>query len=442
MNVPEGWKIVDGETVTDQEEVRGEALTIPVPVGYDDTGYLLHVGDATIIVSDSTARRLRKLLRPHGITRHQADRLALALDPAMGRQREEGRVAFMEKVFEGDLEGAFEGGQRSVDSRFALTDIDTWWEIGSGGVPMLLDEWLVEGELHWMYSEPEVGKTWVGLMLAREVIKRDGRVLWIDEELGSGVFVERMKTAGMSPEDASERFGHIEFPGFGRVTPDDKYAWKEILRRAGPDLVVIDTATDALTEAGVDENRGDEVTAWVKDFAEPARQRGAAVLVLDHVPKSSEARKDYAVGSRAKRAKAKVQYQLKADVPFRDRRKTGRIKVICTKDTRAASIPEERHYDIGGDPFVFSKVSALETAKSEASREGSRDRIKREIEGFLRLHEGKELSQNQIANAIKGRRSVVIDCLKEAATSNLWRVAGEPKGRTTVYRHAPLEDGS
>lgn len=122
-----------------------------------------------------------------------------------------------------------------------------------------------------------------------------------------------------------------------------------------PQLVVYDTATDMLSLVGADENSGRDVTAWVKAFPEVARRAGATQLVLDHVGKSNTTS---AVGSRAKRAKAKVMYKLakgKGSQRFTPSR-TGTVTVLLDKNTRGADIPDKREFEVGGTPFQWTET--------------------------------------------------------------------------------------
>src|SRR3989442_491194 len=111
-----------------------------------------------------------------------------------------------------------------------------------------------------------------------------------------------------------------------------------------PALVVYDTATDMLSAAGLDENSGKDVTQWVKAYPEQARRLGIAQIVCDHTAKGG----DTAVGSRAKRAKAKVQYHLKAG-DRGDENTVGTLTVTLTKNTPGNHLPAERLFRIGGD---------------------------------------------------------------------------------------------
>ena len=58
----------------------------------------------------------------------------------------------------------------------------------------------------------------------------------------------------------------------------DATAWAVEAEARGWDLVIFDPATDFLADAGVDENAGAEVTAWVKAFPELAVRNVLAVL--------------------------------------------------------------------------------------------------------------------------------------------------------------------
>ena len=289
---------------------------------------------------------------------------------------------------------------------------------------MALEDWLVAGELHWLYADAEAGKTWLALVWARAVMEQGGRVVWFDEELGERVLTERM--LALAPQDdagrerfaevVGERFAYFPFPSW-QMTEEDSVAHELLLREAEPRLVVYDTATDALAEAGMDENKGIDVTRWVKAYPERARQVGAAQAVLDHVTKAAASGGLHAVGSRAKRAKAKVQYSMEMVSRF-DRETVGAVRVRLTKNTRGAAIPSDRSFRVGGDgsdAFVW-ELQALDEKALKAATAGMemaraiQEVVKREL----------SLTQRQLEALVLGQATKVREKAKEMAASGLW----------------------
>lgn len=235
---------------------------------------------------------------------------------------------------------------------------------------MAVPGWLVKDELHWVASEAEAGKTWLALWLAIAVMTAEppGRVAYFDEELGVVPFAERLLALGANPDVVEERFAYAPFPAWD-MSDADVAAHRDFLRALKPALVVYDTATDMLAEAGLDENSGVDVTRWVKTYPEQARQVGAAQLVLDHVGLSDGA-KNRAVGSRAKRAKAKVGYTIKLKTAY-DSATVGHVRIERTKNTRGADIPPVRDYSVGSTPFAWELMPTPTAASLVAGVPGA-----------------------------------------------------------------------
>jgi hypothetical protein len=200
---------------------------------------------------------------------------------------------------------------------------------------------------------------------------RGGTVVYFDEELGRDAIAQRLIDLGADPDVVEKQFVYCPFPSWqigSSAEPTEPDMHRDALRALKGDLqlVVYDTVTDALAEAGMDENSGVDVTRWVKAYPEEARKLGAAALVLDHTGKSNG---DTAVGSRAKRAKAKVQFKLKSSGRF-DRDTTNEVVVTLKKNTSGAvGIPDRRVFKVGGDGEghflwepMFASTGELKTA--------------------------------------------------------------------------------
>jgi AAA domain len=334
--------------------------------------------------------------------------------------------------------GAFEmwvHGQRPVTAsgRYPV-NIARLMREGIPPIPMLLDGWLNEGDLHWVASEAEAGKTWLANVLAlRVMVEREKRVVCFDEELGKAELTRRLLALGADPDIVQERFVYFSYPGFN-FNDDDVADHAAILAQI-PDLglAIYDTATDFITEAGLDEDKGQQVTAWVKAFPEEARKLNVTQLVLDHVGKSSEGSKTnrHAVGSRAKRAKAKVGYTL--TIPKGqgyDRDKLGQLVIYRTKNTRGSHIPQERKIELGGDgqgSFVFRDItndllSNIQDADDADDAATKVMQTKQRIVDVLRAAGPNGLSKTEINARVPGAKSAILRYIDEMAPSALWPI--------------------
>lgn len=98
-------------------------------------------------------------------------------------------------------------------------------------------------------------------------------------------------------------------------------------------IVVIDSTGEAMAAGGVDSNADREVAQWfvlAKRFGRlPGRP---AVLVLDHVPKSTEAPSSYAIGSQRKRAAVTGASYRVDTIKEPAKGKDGKLKLTVAKD--------------------------------------------------------------------------------------------------------------
>jgi hypothetical protein len=280
-------------------------------------------------------------------------------------------------------------------------------------VPMLLEDWLVKEDLHWIYAEAEAGKTWLGLILALEVMRQGGAVAWFDEELGEAEITRRLLALGAEPDVIAEKFAYFSYPAW---STSDVLAHEETLKHV-PDLalVVYDTVTDMLTNAGLNEDKGGDVTWWVKAFPERARQLGVTVIALDHTPKSG----DTAVGSRAKRAKSKVMYHMKMTKRF-DQESLGKITVKLTKNSRGAPLPQEtRTFECGGDQGNFIWRPTGLVGQLEDAAEGKQPLIQRIIEALGAAGDA-GLNKSEIVTRTGGNNQAVRKQVDELAGGELY----------------------
>lgn len=210
---------------------------------------------------------------------------------------------------------------------------------------------IYEGRVHWVSSEPEAGKTWLALLATREVVNGGGRVIYFDYEMSPLDVVRRLLQLGTSGDK-------IRNNGLDYIRPPSKMS-DDVLRFygagdeeagspplfEGADLVVFDACTEAMVADGFDPLSNTDVAAWLQRAPRLAQRLGAAVLVLDHVPKDRESRGRYAIGAQHKLAQTDVGYALYNTEPFRPGG-VGLSAIAVTKDrpggVRAAALDGRR----------------------------------------------------------------------------------------------------
>ena len=202
------------------------------------------------------------------------------------------------------------------------------------GVPdpvLLCNGLLYEGGLHSIAGAPDSGKTTLALFWAVQLLREGKKVLILDEEGGPEITVEKLGALGATCDEV-DRLTYAPFPARSWTEGDIE----ELLSFAGeinPALMLVDSSAAFLARAGLDENSAPQVTSWWSRVLTPvAREIGAAVLVIDHDTKASEASR-YARGSGAKLAVLDTQYKVELVTPF-TRQQEGILKLLVTKDRR------------------------------------------------------------------------------------------------------------
>jgi AAA domain len=435
LHLPDDWET----TAAGLRSTDGSHAIDGLQVGSDGRGERLLVkplnGTGPVTserTTDDLYEQLRLAARRLGIDEPEKGALrkfAADLEIEIRHLSDTAREVFYGQLVDGDLYELLSGG---IGPRHPHNIADVMRE-GPRPKPMLLKDWLVAAELHWVAAEPAAGKTWFGLWMAWQVIENGGVVVWADEELGDDTFAERLLALGADPDRIEKQFVYLPYPGWD-ATPDDVRRWGALVKAARPDLTVIDTATDALAEAGLDENSGIEVTQWVKAYCEPPRRVGSAVLVLDHIVKSGSTN-GYAIGSRAKKAKTKVQFSIKKKEDF-NAAKTGRVEVTLTKLGVNGVIPEKRTFNVGGDGAGRFRIEQENTAEAaaasgEISKATKEDCLKERLVKVI-CEQG-PLTAGQIKAQVTGKAQATSDALAELAESSLHQISATKKGNSVVY---------
>jgi hypothetical protein len=225
-----------------------------------------------------------------------------------------------------------------VDLADALAGVDVPAPVHltrTDGIPLLY-----AGRTHGFAGESETCKSWVAQIASAQVIKGGGDVLWIDFEDDDRGVVSRLLAMSVPIPVISERFVYVrpEEPLRTRAG-----AWTAggvdfdtVLASRPWALIVIDGVTEAMVTEGLDLNSNSDIATWSRLLPKRCANTGAAVAMLDHVPKSTDNRGRYAIGGQHKLAGLTgCQYVFEVERPFS--RATfepvvGVIKITVTKD--------------------------------------------------------------------------------------------------------------
>lgn len=268
------------------------------------------------------------------------------------------------------------------------------------------------GMVHWWQGEPESGKSLLLLGVSLSLVGQGRTVMWIDEESGLTMTADRLSRMSADPDKLDEHFFYYESPGV-TLSEEDRTALIQEVEEIQPDLVVMDSCADLLTQAGLDEDDNQEITTWYRHVLQPLAQRGAAVVVIDHVTKSKDTRGTYARGGGAKKAKTDVAWSVAVESRFAlDPPKLGILSLTINKD-RLGRMPGRVVYKIGG---TADGRTHLKRQDDDGQLIDTRHRIRVDVTNYLLENAGtkeKAVAFNHINKEVKGKRETVADVLQE-----------------------------
>ena len=154
---------------------------------------------------------------------------------------------------------------------------------------------------HVLFGHGGTGKTYLFLVAAREEIRRGGRVLFLDYETGASTTRRRLDELGFTDEEKA-RFVHLDVcKGRARPHAGDADYTAALLDAFVPTLIGFDSWSSVHGAGGLGDVKDDEpVEAALAQVFRPMTRDGAAVVILDHAPKGSDAPKGFPFGSQRK----------------------------------------------------------------------------------------------------------------------------------------------
>lgn len=185
---------------------------------------------------------------------------------------------------------------------------------------------LYPGEIHSLAGEPEAGKGWIAGAETARLLAAGETALYVDFEDAPASVVTRLLALDAPPAAVVERFIYVK--------PEEALhpgAIAALTTGQQPALAVLDGMSEAYALLGLDAYANQDVPRFLQALARPLAATGAAVLLIDHVVKSTEARGRYALGAQHKLAGVAAAYGVEViDPPSRKR--PGLVKLVVHKD--------------------------------------------------------------------------------------------------------------
>jgi Bifunctional DNA primase/polymerase, N-terminal len=289
---------------------------------------------------------------------------------------------------------------------------------------------LYPGRTHSIVAETESGKSWLALYCCAQEMKQGHNVTYIDFEDDIDGIVGRL-TDIADEEEVRKHFTYVRPWG---PMPENVASWY-------PDnsLVIVDGVGEALSMHGLKDD-ADGFLRLDHHLMRALTTTGAAVVSLDHVPKSKD-NQDSAIGTVHKtNAITGASYILRNVQPFglgqsgysrlfvrKDR--PGYIRKECI-DGGSRELAAELHV-ISTDPDIATTVR-LKTPGSIAT--ASDYSIRQQINDYMFGVQPEEVSKNKICENVRGERQKIMVTIDDLIASGHLENRGTDKRPRIVFR--------
>lgn len=155
------------------------------------------------------------------------------------------------------------------------------------------------GKVNVLFGDPECGKTWIALAAIVEALDRRVRAAVFDlDHNGAAEIIGRLLALGANPKVLADP------TRFLLAEPEDASELAQAVTavrgwRAG--VVIVDSVGEVLPLLDLSSSSPDDYTKANRYVLTPLATAGAAVIAIDHLPKSDEARARGQTGTTAKR---------------------------------------------------------------------------------------------------------------------------------------------
>ena len=306
---------------------------------------------------------------------------------------------------------------------------------------------LYPGRTHGFAGESESLKSWAAQVAVVQQINEGANVLWIDFEDDAKGVVARLLSMMCAPDTIRDRFTYVR-PEESLRTKDGAWttggiAFDTLLASKEWALVIIDGVTEAMVTEGFNLLSNDDIAGWSRLLPKRCAKVGAAVVMIDHVPKSSDNRGRYAIGGQHKLAGLTgCQYIFEVERKFSRAISdpiTGVVKITVTKD-RPGHVRTYARNDVVARLHLTSYpdggVSASIVAADDSSTPIDLDIA---IKVFEQLTIYPSSSKSAIEGAVGGNTSAIRQTLTAMVTAG-WVVV-ERQGKGLGHYHNLTPEG-
>lgn len=282
-------------------------------------------------------------------------------------------------------------------------------------------------------GEPGGGKTWVALHACAQAMRRGLHIIFIDLEDEYGSTLARLKALGATREQLMDLF-HYSRPGSGVEAESLEYLeWQ--IRHLDVALVVIDSIGELMSMQGIKSSNDDDAVAMLyRAIPRRLADRGPAVLLLDHVPKSNEHAPLFSIGSQRKKAAVNGSMFMVETVKAFAADTAGRMVLRTAKDRNGNFVVGAVAAEIEVTPSDGGSRLELAVRRPEMASDGTHVRrtgIMRKVSDFLAGTPGAAASTNRIESAV-GSKEYLRSTLKDMVDEG-WLVTYEGERKAVMW---------
>ncbi|WP_460802269.1 AAA family ATPase [Microbacterium sp. GXF6406] len=274
---------------------------------------------------------------------------------------------------------------------------------------------LYAGRVNGIHGHSNAGKSWTALLACKQALDAGETVFYIDYEDDERGIVERLLLVyRVLPKVVKERFIYLR-----PKTRFDQKSVGRMLERWQPSLVVIDAMGGSLSMEGLNFMDDNDIIKWTFLVSGFIAGHGAAVLLLDHLPKDTPPGTLWPTGSQRKRAAITGAQYLQERVIAFSRGKSGYAKIVAAKDRHGNASEAEVvahlkvdsvHRRVKGraEPQLVTRVSLVDAPSQEMvdaiKFKSTAKALCKALEdaGALAGADDKALTQTPLQTAVKG----------------------------------------
>ena len=297
------------------------------------------------------------------------------------------------------------------------------------------------GRVNGLIGESESGKTWLALLAVCQELDAGHHVLYVDPEDTAPGVIDRLRALGATDEQLATQLAYIN--------PDEPLStipladFREISAARPWSLVVVDGVNAAMTLLGLEMNDNTDATRFAQAVLRPLTSTGAAVVVVDHLPKNNGESKG-GIGAQAKRAMMTgCSIRVVVTNPF-GRGLTGELALTIDKDRPGhvrGNSAQAKHVGTAVLASDGTKMTVTVNAPSSTAAVPSSDRenfrptrVMGEVSRWLAGTDGDTgWSGRQIISGVGRKRDVVLAALDRLVEAGY--VRREPGPRNSVLHH-------